>query len=227
MRELVEVVGEKSKELGLKPSSQDQSGFDALHTLQTLLSTAHLDKAIHEPKEELSLWHLAGDRWAIAQANSSAVIGGSVFMKVILGVVDSGSKDTSRRNTLLSIFYAALLNVISSCGIKYIIANGDDSIFWVDNIERYTSVAERYGFKIRDLNTSSDSFQFCSHKYDMKTGLAELTSWPKSVYRILTHKEMEYDDAMQSLEEMRHGDIHPKVKKYIVHKFALPVYPPV
>lgn len=105
--------------------SDDVSGFDSLHTEQTLSATCEVDRLLDLNQTED--WNLANTRWALTCARSISVLGSLLYVKVVYGMLNSGSKDTSRRNTLLRLIYTFYLALASNQKVSHAIANGDDN----------------------------------------------------------------------------------------------------
>jgi hypothetical protein len=214
-KEFITVVNAFTEKFG-DPVTDDCSGFDGLHTIQTLLATSEIDKRTHtSTRGTLVKWNLCNRRWALACANSSVVVGSLVYSRTNPGMLDSGSKDTSRRNTLLKNLYSNYLGLQSGQELDAVTANGDDGIMWgIHDLPAYLKAADKAGIRLRDVTRQSNSLDFCSHNYDCVTGLASLTSWHKAVFRLAT-KKVPYDDAMQVANEVRHSDAYPRVLAFI------------
>jgi hypothetical protein len=203
-----------------QPVSDDMSGFDAVHTPQSLSATCAVDELC---VPGLPDWHLANKRWTLVCAKSISVFGCHLFMKVAEGMINSGSKDTSRRNTLLRLIYSFYLSIISGQKATTAGANGDDGLTWgIKDVSAYIAAAESSGIKVRDVNQSPDGISFCSHWYPTGSSQASLESWAKGVYRMLT-KTTSKDDALQFLDECRYNvDEYPRIRELIERRFPEP-----
>jgi hypothetical protein len=204
--------------------SDDISGFDALHTVQSLMATCRVDEFVITQEDAVD-WHRANRRWVLSMSHSVSAFNGSLYQKLELGCMDSGSRDTSRRNTILRQLYSYYLGFTSvpPQPLKYAGANGDDGLSaGIVDIDSYKRAAELAGIKIRDVKvarTSADCFSFCSHSYNLTTKKASLESWPKGVYRLVT-KKCEIEDAMQFAYECRHnGEIYDRILELIRLKY--------
>jgi hypothetical protein len=198
--------------------SDDVSGFDGLHTEQMLEATHQHDKQTFKcAKGKCKNFWRAQKRWVQVRARSTTVFHEEIFMKYFTGMIDSGSRDTSRRNTTLRIIYGWL--ILGRAGVKRgkVVAHGDDALtFGVKDIQAYKKAAEEIGIALRDVRQSPDStFEFCSRLYDYSTHRVPLTSWPKSIYRILTRKVLAPDDVRQLTHEMRWNDVLPKINTWL------------
>lgn len=215
MSEFVDFVRSMNNISG-NPCSEDVSGFDALHTPQVMLASAALDQAVYTSKRGLSSWNLANRRWCISVTRSLATIGGKLYSKVQPGAFNSGSKDTSRRNTILRTIYAYYIGLLSGNNLKFVLANGDDALTWgVDDVKSYVESAQTLNIKLRDVTQNHKFFEFCSHRYHYETGRGELLSWPKSIYRMLTNTTLTYADAKQAQQEARHNEQYENIGRFI------------
>lgn len=197
LKDLISVLG--------RPVSDDMSGFDSLHTLQTMLATAKVDEACTFSPHGLVKWNRANVIWCHACVSSLAVFGSAIYVKTLSGMLTSGSFITSYKNTVLRCLYSYYIGIGSGNPVSFATSNGDDGLtFGIENLTNYETFAEKSGFPLRDVETCTDMLNFCSHLYDMKTGLASLTSWPKAVYKILTGT-MTHEDAMQTVGEVRNN----------------------
>jgi hypothetical protein len=195
----------------------DFSGFDSLHTLQTLLATNDIDKMTHKSKDgELNKWNLCNRRWSYKCAYGCSVIYNQIYAKVIPGMINSGSKNTSRENTTLRNLYTYIIATHSGQPNIYNMANGDDGLtFGLTNPVKYEESANTLGFRVRDVEfCESDTFEFCSHRYSFSTGVASLTSWPKAMYGILS-KNISLSDVNQTIREMRHNSEYPALEAFV------------
>lgn len=195
--------------------SDDVSGFDALHTEQMLDATAELDRAQYVTVLPAECWWRAHALWAKLSAKSVSVFGEYLYGKSIPGMINSGSRDTSRRNTSLRILYGMI--IAATLGDNYfVMANGDDACTWgVKDLDEYLKTAESYGINLRDAMQSRDIVEFCSHRYIRGDPAVPLTSYAKSVYRLLTSAEVDPFDARQCVEEMRHNVEYETVRKWV------------
>lgn len=196
-------------------TSDDMGGFDAVHTEQSLMATTRIDAKSHTYKGGPlpKCWMMANERWVYACCYSVAVIGMFLYEKLSPGMLNSGSKDTSRRNTLLRCMYSYYFALYSGQTPKFAMANGDDGLLWgLTDVDAYLAAASENGFRIRDCEMSSvnEDFEFCSHLY--KGGnKAELVSWPKGLYSILSKKGTFLSDAMQFVNETRHNEEYERL----------------
>jgi hypothetical protein len=151
-----------------------------------------------------------------------AVFGMQLYVKTLIGMLNSGSKDTSRRNTLLRVLYSIYFGIVSGQIPSFAMANGDDGLTWgIDDLDAYKAAAASVRITVRDVvSCGTASVDFCSHKYDLFRGTAELTSWPKAVYRTLCEVSMTLDDAWQVCYEMRYNAHHPALSSYILGAFG-------
>jgi hypothetical protein len=202
MDDLREFVREKLIELRGHMLSDDVSGFDAMHTEQMLLATCDLDELRFVGTHPCTKLWRANRRWAKVSSRSVSVFGSVLMTKVIPGMINSGSRDTSRRNTSLRLIYGHL--ILTSMGTEgFVLANGDDCVTIAKSLDGYEQHAGKYGIKVRDVLKSDEEFEFCSHRYRLDSVGAPLTSWPKSIFRMLSLAELDPWDVRQSLGEMR------------------------
>lgn len=213
----VNFINKTNAELGY-PIADDMSGFDALHTPETLLNTAEVDRRSHSHVNgSLDRWNMANRRWCVLCANSTSVISGNLYVKVTPGMLNSGSRDTSRRNTTLRLVYSTYLSLASGNKSVFPLANGDDGITWgVKDLERYKRCAYSAGLPVRDVMRSrGDVIEFCSHEFNLKDRSCVLLSWPKALYRILTAPDLHVEDAYQVLQEFYGGPVFDKTTRFI------------
>jgi hypothetical protein len=186
--------------------SDDISGFDAIHTIQMLNATVRLDDLTYTSADGLKSWSRANSNWVKITSRSLAAINGKIYSKVEPGMINSGSKDTSRRNTALRNLYTCLFALMSNQEALHVIANGDDGLVWgLRDVESYVLAAEKLGIKLRDVHIGLSGLSFCSHVYDVTLGTASLETWPKLLYSIMTKKSKTRDDAIQAVVEARYN----------------------
>jgi hypothetical protein len=224
MRSLVKFVKEQEAKYEQNIVTDDVSGFDAIHTEQTLLSTCAVDDKTHTHKRGLKRWNLANRRWVISSCQSVAAIGGKLYVKVDPGMINSGSKDTSRRNTRLKMIYTHYFCLESNQPAKLVVANGDDGMtIGINNVQSYIDSARRHNVTVRDcIEREENFFEFCSHRYNMTTGVASLVTWRKAVYKLLTNVNLYKLDARQVLAEARHNSEAPQISAF-VEKLDVPL----
>lgn len=113
------------------------------------------------------------------------------------GVLPSGWYCTSSSNSAMRAIAAEYV------GSDWYIAMGDDSV------ETYVEgAADRYahlGKKLKMYNRCTDGVEFCSHIWKPDSWKASLSSWPKTVFR-LVHNPGMVDMFSQFLYEMRHNE---------------------
>jgi hypothetical protein len=212
-KEFLESVIRLNGQFG-QPVSDDISGFDGLHTPQTLLATCDVDLWCVDGRPS---WHRANRRWANLCAASTVVIGGILYSKADIGMLDSGSKDTSRRNTLLRSIYSHYICLVShGTPAKATCSNGDDGLIWgVQDVESYLNAANASGIVVRDCKTSADTLEFCSHRYVYsEMNKAELLSWKKGIYAVITSPGKTESDIMQFVMETRWNPEHKRILKF-------------
>lgn len=198
------------------PVSDDMSGFDAVHTIQSLMATVDIDSQSVTSDAPLTKWTRANRRWVVACAHSYSAFGNNIYQKTTPGMINSGSKDTSRRNTLLRLLYSHYFCIKSNQPADFVVANGDDALTWgIVDQESYLNAAEEAGFTLRDfVQCDGQKLNFCSHTYDLKTKVASLSSWKKGIYKILLGKTP-LQDGLQFSFETRHNVEFPKILKFI------------
>lgn len=207
MKETIDFYTSKTSILG-PPISDDVSGFDALHTPQVLQATWEIDnKNVDFQGRDPSGWRVATQKWVRLSCISLSAISGLLYRKLSPGMLNSGSADTSRRNTLLRTFYAHYLAAIIEDSI-FNCAAGDDCTTWgITNQGRYEQAAKAAGITLRDVKYCSDTeFSFCSHTYDVSNHTAALDSWAKAVYKIASSPQPVRGDCMQTYHEVRYNE---------------------
>jgi hypothetical protein len=223
MKEFSDFVLDTSLRVNSRPVADDVRGFDSVHTFQTLMSTVLVDEFCVRIDGGKEAWVRANKMWVYCTCFSVAALGSRLYRKTRPGMLNSGSKDTSRRNTLLRLIYSYYFGISSGQPPSFALANGDDGLTWgINSVESYIEAAKDVGIEVRDVSRSNgNTLEFCSHKYDLQQGVAELTSWAKAVYRILTKPGMSYGDALQSAYEMRYNNVFLAVVHSIDDMFEL------
>lgn len=167
----------------------------------------------------MEAWRRANVVWTLCCAHSVSIIDGTLWCKVVPGMLNSGSRDTSRRNTTLRVLYTAYLYRVIGKKMQAAFANGDDGIHWGlssrEEYEEFQRAASAAGFTLRDFTGGSESFSFCSHSYQMGSDRAPLESVPKMVYRMITLKSLTLDDALQAVNECRHNESYPLLREFV------------
>jgi hypothetical protein len=209
-RSFVEFVKTSSETRGPKVVSDDVKSYDAVHTVQIMRSTVLVDSLVYDVSTNTDLFR-AWARWAEVSCFSPSVISGMLVTKSDPGMLNSGSADTSRRNTLLRCLYACYIGALLRW-ILFPLAAGDDGLTWgVLDVKRYVEAARSIGITLRDVvehnvESPDEVLEFCSHGYSLQHGTAYLSSWRKAMYGLLCKKELAYEDAGQVLAECRHND---------------------
>ena len=220
VRDYINYVKSMEKKYG--PATEDDvSGFDSLHTPQVYEASAEYDRLIFRIKGVAENWWKAHRVWSKLKPYSIVVIGDVLYVRTDEGMMDSGSRDTSRRNTtfrrLYGFYIAVLMDIVQNFDV---LPNGDDANSWgipENHLETYRKTAASIGITLRDLRYANDGkINFCSHLYDFnRTDGAVLTSWPKAVYKMLTKKVLEPYDVRQVLEEMRCNTQYPVLSQFV------------
>jgi hypothetical protein len=201
--------------------SLDGSGFDAWHTPQILQATLSVDVIVHSPNP---LWIRAASLWVVISSESVVVIAGILYIRVNPGTINTGSKDTSRRNTLLASLYACVAGIIANNPIDFVYANGDDALIaGGPNVLDLTRAYASFGATVRDVVECHDRVEFCSHEYQKRKGrvYAALSSWPKALYSTFV-KDTNISDVLQIAYELRDNDennVHDKFMSYAAITF--------
>jgi hypothetical protein len=197
----------------------DCSGFDALHTPQIYRATARVDELVHGMVGER--FNAANLAWCHKASYGVYIFTDTLYELEVPGMMDSGKRDTSRRNTCVRGLLSTYLCILSNQDPKFVIANGDDGGTWgIHDLDAYKSAALQSGITLRDVVQSSDTFEFCSHKYSRQNGIvrAPLVSWSKAIYSAMCKPAMTQTDAYQIAHECRHntvGDLNIRIKRYL------------
>nr|WPM94922.1 RNA-dependent RNA polymerase [Rice yellow mottle virus] len=115
---------------------------------------------------------------------------GTLIQQELPGLMKSGSYCTSSTNSRIRCLMAELI------GSPWCIAMGDDSVEgWIEGAQsKYAELGhtckEYYPCKTRGRELLE--FNFCSHL--IRKGHAELTSWPKALFRFLSSKHEDFED---------------------------------
>jgi len=184
-------------------TSSDVKGFDALHDEVSFAAVHHYEQLAWLAN---SVWWRAQKRWYLLMSKSVVFVDGVLYTKTIRGTLDSGSRKTSLENTTLRLIYEFYIRNRMPPTPIFVVAAGDDSISVGKTAPgEYERVALGLNITLRDVTTSRDSVEFCSHRYNRGNDLFPLTSWPKSVYRMLSKAVLDPLDVRQALNEMRHN----------------------
>lgn len=195
----------------------DVSGFDAGHTPQYMDATVEVDRKVYFSPDGLNCWNRHNKRWASMVVIGLSVFGKRVYIKSIPGGLDSGKRDTTRRNTTLRPLYSHTIAIKSNQSLTFSLANGDDGAdFGIKDLAAFKQAALDLGIKLRDVKVDDKGISFCSHFYSYEKEGAELQSWPKLVYKILCNKGLCRSDAYQAIMEMRHnGDLAERLLRFL------------
>jgi hypothetical protein len=217
MKDFSLTVSKLIDEYGL-PTEEDVAGFDATHTVQTYEASCYVDELVYWHKRGLKRWNLANRRWALLSAYAIVLLGGIIYSKTVPGVLNSGSRDTSRRNTLFKLIYSAYFCIIALITNFFLIAAGDDGCnFGITDLEKYQEAAKSVNITLREVRKSQGKkVNFCSHEFNLQQHTATLTSWPKAVYRILCMPNLLLSDALQIVDECRHNTEVSRIRAFIL-----------
>jgi len=101
----------------------------------------------------------------------------------------------------------------------FLLANGDDCLTWgIDNIEKYVETFASIGITLRNPRQELNLVDYCSHMFNVLTGKAPLTSWPKLVHNLMWKTGLRVD-AEQALDECRDNDNYNRIARFVASIF--------
>lgn len=133
---------------------------------------------------------------------------GTLIQQELPGLMKSGSYCTSSSNSRIRCLMAEII------GSPWCIAMGDDSVEgWVENAKsKYAELGhtckEYYPCKTRGKELYE--FNFCSHL--IRQGHAELTTWPKALFRFLSSRHEDFEDLWV---ELHNCAVWPRIERYL------------
>lgn len=132
---------------------------------------------------------------------------GSLYYQDEPGILPSGWYCTTTSNTFMRILVAMMVGALK------VVAMGDDAIeTWVEDAQskylKFGKIVKMYRRCVED-----GFVEFCSRKWSMEPGdcKASLTSWPRSVYKLLSG-EADEQKLYQVMHEMRYN---PELKRVL------------
>jgi hypothetical protein len=133
---------------------------------------------------------------------------GTLYQQLEQGLMPSGRFMTTGGNTLMRLLLAAIVKS------KAPTAAGDDCLEALSDALKTKESYEKLGLNMRDYKThGNESFEFCSHRYFKDKGQwkAELLSWPKAFYKLVT-KTSGLEQWASVWHEIRHNSDEVKTK---------------
>jgi hypothetical protein len=143
---------------------------------------------------------------------------GALFVQRLMGVMKSGSYCTADLNSIMRVLrsYEVTFDLGGQEDDCFAIAMGDDCVESAfGGIEQRKDAYLGYGQRLTDQIEvrAGDSFEFTSHLY-REPGVASLSAWPKSLYRLLM-KEFNATDFGQFAFECRHNPELPEIVRFL------------
>lgn len=133
---------------------------------------------------------------------------GSLISQVLPGVLPSGWYCTTTTNSYIRALNADLV------GAEFYRVLGDDSVeSYVEGAkEKYLALGKRVKF----YNRCDTSVEFCSRKWTTDEWQAQLTSWPRTLYRLLSQSAPSPELERQFSYELRHNEGLPYLKEVLL-----------
>jgi hypothetical protein len=187
------------------PTASDASGWDFSVQQWELDSEARM---------RLQIMRNPSPECVRAVTNAYTVLGGMCFLdsdgnlyeQTVRGIMKSGTYVTSSSNSRIRVLAATLV------GAAWCVAMGDDALeqFTENAIENYA----RLGHRIKFYELCGNHYDFCSHKISRASGTAELSSWPKSLFKLL-HQNGTPEEKEGYLEQFRYVlRHHPRLPEF-------------
>jgi hypothetical protein len=191
--------------------SSDISGFEScVSTLMLYLVTCCVFICIPAVnRTRLKAYRRSMDLWVAYTAKPIYYFNdGTLYLQLEAGLMPSGRFMTTGGNTLMRLLLATVVKSIAPT------AAGDDCLEALLDALKTKSDYEALGLTMRDYKThGNDSFEFCSHRYFKENGIwkAELLSWPKAFYKLVT-KSSGLEQWAAVWHEIRHNSDEVKNK---------------
>jgi hypothetical protein len=185
---------------GARPRGGDVSAFD-WSVSEGALKAAALVENLQCGQPPESIYAQLNLQQARLTARKLFVLAdGTVCEARGVGVQESGSRRTHCYNSKIRYLASSLFLGNEEC-----ITNGDDDVEWLTDSEVSAAPAlyrERTGWKVEFPEFPDGAVEFCSTKW-FPDGRFYPTSWPKSLYRLLSHAP-NWELYSQFAYEMRH-----------------------
>lgn len=173
---------EKLREL----ESDDISGWDFSVTYQLLSELAEIYVSLMRADDKCA--NVIRNVILCVARKVMCTSDGKLYIFLQDGVMSSGCYMTGNGNSIIRSFLATCVSIIHGAKPEQIFSKtmGDDCIEdRVGGIER-SGTYLRFGFRVTDtaiINAESDGFSFCSHWFDLSSGLSYLESWAKMIFK--------------------------------------------
>jgi len=201
----IEALGEVVRTRKGHLHSSDVSGFDSVQYLALMMAVLGLCFALCINRAKCVRWRLAC-RFRITLLTACVYVlsdGSMLVKKNNSRVLPSGSYLTSLIQSLSRVFLAYYI------GSTWVKAQGDDCL--EENSltsEELEAAYQSIGIPVRNVEScTATDFEFCSHRYKYENGswIAYLTSWPKTVFSILTDRVPTLEKVTALEYETRHN----------------------
>jgi hypothetical protein len=203
---LAAVIHRPQQDAAKRPRGGDVSAFDWSVSEGALVANALVENHQYgvELDSELALLNVQQARLT---ARKLLVLGdGRAYVTRDPGAQESGSRKTHSGNS--KIRHMAAHMVFGDTAIT----NGDDDVEWVtddETLSRPSMYAEVLGWKVEYPAFSDGAVEFCSHLW-YADGRFVPTSWPRQLYKLLSHAPSQ-EHLAQFRYEMRH---HPRLEEF-------------
>lgn len=179
----ISAILSKLKEL----ESNDISGWDfsVLYELLDALSDIYI-KLLGAGEAVANI--IKNEMFCVARKVMCASDGKLYICPLADGIMSSGCFKTGNGNSILRAFLATVVSLICGAEREQIFNKtmGDDCVEDRVGGERRISEYLKFGFRVTDtavISESSSGFSFCSHWFDLDSGLSHLESWAKMVFK--------------------------------------------
>lgn len=113
---------------------------------------------------------------------------GKLYIFLQDGVMSSGCYMTGNGNSIIRSFLATCVSIVLGARPEQMFSKtmGDDCIEDRFGGAKRSEVYLKFGFRVTDtavIESKSSGFSFCSHWFDLSTGLSYLESWAKMVFK--------------------------------------------
>jgi hypothetical protein len=191
--------------------SSDISGFEScIDTLMLYLVTVCVFICIPSVfHSRLKAYRRSMNLWVAFTAKPVYYFNdGTLYQQLVAGLMPSGRFMTTGGNTLMRLLLATIVKSTAPT------AAGDDCLEALLDADSTKEAYEELGLTMRDYKThGNESFEFCSHLYYKSGGQwrAELLSWPKAFYKLVT-KNSGLEQWASVWHEIRHnsGEVRAK-----------------
>lgn len=178
----ISIILNRLKEL----ESDDISGWDFSVTYQLLSELAEIYISLLQADESCS--NVIRNVLLCVARKVMCTSDGKLYIFLQDGVMSSGCYMTGNGNSIIRSFLATCVSIILGARPEDIFNKtmGDDCVEDRVGGSRRAETYLKFGFRVTDtavINSKSQGFSFCSHWFDLSTGLNYLESWAKMIFK--------------------------------------------